>query len=336
LPRRIAFYDQVLSRVRSLPGAVTAGYTTSVPLVLKGNTNSFTPEGRAMEPGVVLDANYRQVSEDYFKAIGVPLKEGRAFAASDDKNSGRVAIINETMAHQFWPDSNPLGKRFKIGGPDSARPWMTIVGIVGDVRQMGVDKPVKAEMYFPYRQTPGGSEPRELVIRTSVAPSSLAAAVRREIHAVDPDQPVSNVRTLDEILGEETAGRRLGMTFLTAFSSLALLLSALGIYGVLSYFVAQHTPEIGVQVALGATSINIVGVVLKKGMLLAGTGVGIGWIAALGLTRLMQSLLFEVNATDPLTFAAVAAVLIGVALLASYVPARRAMRVDPIVALRYE
>jgi putative ABC transport system permease protein len=193
-------------------------------------------------------------------------------------------------------------------------------------------------MYFPYRQMPvrGYNSPRDLVIRTSVNPTTLAAPVRREIHAIDPNLPISNVRTMDEILAEETGDRELGMTLLTAFSSLALLLSALGIYGVLSYFVAQHTADIGMQVALGAQSADILGVVLKRGLLLAIAGVGIGWVAALGLTRLMQSLLFEVSATDPVTFAAVAALLIAVALLASYLPARRAMKVDPIVALRYE
>jgi putative ABC transport system permease protein len=279
------------------------------------------------------------VSEDYFQAIGIAMKQGRNFVASDDANAAPVAIINETMARQYWPDSGALGKRFKIGGPNSPQPWRTIVGIVADVRQMGMDKPVKAEMYFPYKQMAsfgGYNSPRDLVFRTSVAPASLAAAVRREIHAVDPSLPVSNVQTMDEILGEETAPRELGMMLLTAFSGLALLLSALGIYGVLSYFVAQHTPEIGVQMALGAQSGNILGVVLKKGVVLAVAGVGIGWVGAFGVTRLMQSLLFEVSATDPLTFAAVAAVLILVALLASYQPARRAMKVDPIVALRYE
>jgi predicted permease len=338
-PRRIAFYEDVISRVKSLPGVVAAGYSTSVPLVWKGGTNNFTPEGHLAEPGFISDANFRQVSENYFQAIGIAVKQGRQFIASDDANAGLVAIINETMARQYWPDSSALGKRFKIGGPNSPQPWRTIVGIVADVRQMGMDKPVKAEMYFPYKQMAsfgGYNSPRDLVIRTAVAPASLTAAVRREIHEVDPSLPVSNVRTINEILGEETAPRELGMTLLTAFSGLALLLSALGIYGVLSYFVAQHTPEIGVQLALGAQSRDILGVVLKKGILLAVAGVGIGWVGGFWVIRLMQSLLFEVSPTDPLTFTAVAAGLVIVALLASYQPARRAMKVDPILALRYE
>ena len=335
LAQRVGFYDDVLTRVKSLPGALSAGYTTSVPLVWKGGTSLFIPEGR--QPVEVGDANFRQISEDYFETIGIDLVRGRRFLASDNAQSIRVAIVNQTMARQYWPGTDVLGKRFKPGGPNSPAPWVTIVGIVADVRQMGMDAPVKAEMYFPYRQIEGlGYMPRELVIRTSVDPTSLAAAVRREVHAVDPNQPISDVRTMDEILNEETATRQLGMTLLAIFAGLALLLSMLGIYGVLSYFVAQHTLEIGVQVALGAQTGNILRLVLKKGMLLAVAGLVIGLIASFGLTRLMQSLLFEVSATDPVTFAVVAALLLLVAFLACYLPARRAMKVDPIVALRYE
>ncbi len=338
LARRTDFYDQVLTRVKSLPGVISAGYTTSVPLVWKGGTNSFIPEGRQPEPGVVYDANFRQISEDYFQTIGIELLKGRPFAMSDDARSVRVAIVNQTMARQYWPGTEALGKRFKIGGPDSPAPWTTIVGIAADVRQMATDAPVKAEMYFPFRQIPTGAayRPRDLVIRTSVEPASLAAAVRREIHAIDPNQPISDIRTMDEILSDETAARQLGMMMLVTFAGLALLLSMLGIYGVLSYFVAQRTQEIGLQVALGAQAGDILRMVLKKGMLLAVAGLGIGLVASLALTRLMQSLLYEVSASDPLTFVAVAAILLGVALLACYLPARRAMKVDPIIALRYE
>jgi putative ABC transport system permease protein len=338
LPRRVEFYDQVLEHVKSLPGVVSAGYTTSVPLGWKGGTTSFIPEGRQPEPGVVYDANYRQISENYFETIGIELLKGRRFVNNDDAQSIRVAIINQTMARQFWPGTEALGKRFKPGGPDSPLPWTTIVGIVADVRQMGADAPVKAEMYFPYRQIAGGTAfmPRDLVIRTSVEPAGLAAAIRREIYAIDPNQPISDIRTMDDILSEETAARELGMLLLTTFAGLALLLSTLGIYGVLSYFVAQHTHDIGLQVALGARAANILALILKKGMLLAVAGVGIGLMASFALTRLMRSLLYEVGANDPMTFAGVAALLLAVAFLACYIPARRAMRVDPIVALRYE
>jgi len=261
LPRRVEFYDQVLAHVKALPGVVSAGYTTSVPLVWKGGTSGFTPEGRQPEPGLLYDANFRQISEDYFETIGIELLKGRPFVETDDVRSIRVAIVNETMAEQYWPGTDALGKRFKAGALNSPLPWTTIVGIVADVRQMATDAPVRAEMYFPYRQIPGFAayRPRDLVIRTSVEPTSLAAAVRRQIHAVDPDQPISDVRTMDNILSEETAPRQLAMMLVAAFAGLALLLSMLGLYGVLSYDVAQHTQEIGLQVALGAQPRNILG-----------------------------------------------------------------------------
>jgi putative ABC transport system permease protein len=202
---------------------------------------------------------------------------------------------------------------------------------------MGVDEPVKPEMYFPYQQ---GIEPfytpRDLVIRTTVEPLSLVAAARNEIHQVDPDQPISNVRTMDEVLGEETASRRLGMTLLTVFAGLALLLAMLGIYGVLAYFVVQHTPEIGVRMALGAQRSNILALVLKKGMALALLGIAIGLAAAFALTRLMASLLYGIGSTDPLTYLSISVLLIVVAFLACYLPARRATKVDPLKALVYE
>jgi putative ABC transport system permease protein len=203
---------------------------------------------------------------------------------------------------------------------------------------MGVDEPVKAEMYLPYAQIKDFAfySPRDLVIRTSVDPLSVLPAVRNEIHQVDPAQPISNVRTMDEVLGEETASRRLGMTLLTIFAALALLLATIGIYGVLAYFVVQHMQEFGVRVALGAQRRDILALVLKKGMTLTLLGVAIGLAVAFGLTRLMSSLLYGVGTTDPLTYASLAVLLTGVALIACYVPARRATKVDPMVALTYE
>ena len=291
-----------------------------------------------MSGGLAYDANHRQVSVDYFKTMGIAIQPGRAFNEGDNEKSIPVAIVNETMAHQYWPGENAIGKRFKLGDPsDKDVPWLTIVGIAMDVRQMGVDEPVKPEMYFPYLQ--GGEPfyaPRDLAIRTSVDPLSLVSAVRNEIHQVDPNQPISNVRTMDDVLGEETASRRLGMTLLTIFAALALLLATLGIYGVLAYFVVQHTQEIGVRMALGAQRSNILGLVLKKGMALALLGVGIGLGVAFALTRLMSSLLYGVSTTDPLTYAGISLMLLLVAFVACYLPARRATRVDPMVALIYE
>ena len=340
LPRRDNYYQQVLQRVENLPGVVAAGYSTSIPLAWKGGTSGFYPEGLAAPvPGMAYDANHREVSANYLKAMNIPLRQGRYFESSDNAQSLPVAIVNETMARQYWPGENALGRRFKVGDPDEpGKQWKQIVGIVADVRQMGIDEPVKAEMYIPYQQIADwpGYMPRDLAIRTNGDTSNLAGAVRQIIREVDPDQPVSNVATMAEVLGTEAGQRRMGMIMLVGFASLALLLASLGIYGVLAYFVTQHTNEIGVRQALGATPRNILFLVLRKGMGLTLVGVVIGLVASFALTRLMSSLLFGVTAADPLTFATVPLVLVMVALLACYIPARRATKVDPLVALRYE
>jgi putative ABC transport system permease protein len=338
--RRDNYYQQVLQRVENLPGVVAAGYSTSIPLAWKGGTSGFYPEGlKAPVKGMAYDANHREVSSNYIKAMNIPLRQGRYFDSRDNAQSLPVAIINETMAREYWPGENALGRRFKLGDPDEpGKQWKEIVGIVADIRQMGIDEPVKAEMYFPYQQITDwpGYMPRDLAIRTTSDTASLAGAVRQIIREVDPDQPVSNVATMAEVLGEEAGQRRMGMIMLVGFASLALLLASLGIYGVLAYFVTQHTNEIGVRQALGATPRNILLLVLKKGMGLTLVGVVIGLGASFALTRLMSSLLFGVTASDPLTFATVPFVLVMVALLACYIPARRATKVDPLVALRYE
>jgi putative ABC transport system permease protein len=338
--QRNIFYKQVLERVEHLPGVVSAGYSTSVPLLWKGGTSGFYPEGiKAPVPGMAYDSNHRQVSANYLKTMNIPLRAGRYFDNSDNKQSTPVAIINETMARQYWPGENALGRRFKIGDPDEAgKQWKQIVGIVADIRQMGLDEPVKAEMYFPYQQITDWPfySPRDLAIRTNGDTTNLVSAVRQAIREVDPDQPVSNVATMAEVLGEEAAQRRMGMIMLVGFAVLALLLASLGIYGVLAYFVSQHTNEIGVRLALGATPRNILFLVLRKGMGLTLIGVVIGIAASFAFTRWMSSLLFGVNATDPLTFVAVPLLLGIVALLACVIPARRATKVDPMIALRYE
>ncbi len=339
LQQRDNFYQQVLQRVSHLPGVTSAGYSTSIPLSWKGGTNGIYPEGITNPvPGLAYDANHRQVSAHYLQTMNIPLRQGRYFDERDNAQSMSVGIINETMARQYWAGENALGRRFKIGGPNSDSPWIQIVGIVGDIRQMGIDEPVKAEMYLPYQQIENSPwyNPRDLAIRTSGDAANLVGSVRQVIREVDPDQPISNVATMAEVLGTEAAQRRLGMIMLVGFAALALLLAALGIYGVLAYFVTQHTNEIGVRQALGATPRNILALVLKKGITLTLIGVGIGLAGAFALTRLMSSLLFGVKAADPLTFISVPLLLVGVAFVACYLPARRATKVDPLVALRYE
>jgi putative ABC transport system permease protein len=339
LAKRAAFYEGVLERVRHLPGVVSAGYGTSVPLEWKGGTNGFFPEGVVRpEVGLSYDANHRQVSTDFLKAMGVPLVRGRSIDRRDGAESRRVAVVNETMARQYWPGMDAVGKRFKIGDPDSDVPWITVVGVVGDVRQMGLDAPVKAEMYLPYAQVTEQPwfAPRDLVVRTAAEPMSLVPWIKSAISEVDPEQAVSNTRTFEDILDEEVTQRRLGASLLGAFAGLALLLASLGIYGILSHFVAQHTAEIGVRLALGASPGDILRLVLGRGMTLAGFGIIAGVAGGFALTRLMSSLLYGVTATDPTTFVGAAGLLTGLAFLACYLPARRAVKVDPTIAMRYE
>jgi putative ABC transport system permease protein len=336
--QRNAFYKQVLDRMRTLPGVISAGYTTGVPFAWKGGTNGFEIEGRSVEQatagGLAYDANHRQVSADYLKTIGIQIVQGRSFTETDNEQSLPVAIINETMARSYWKGESAIGKRFRLG--DDV-PWVTIVGVASDVRNMGVNEPVKPEMYFPYQQSVEPFyTPQDLVVRTSIDPMTLVGAVTNQVHQVDPDQPVSNVRTMQQVVGEETIWQDLGMKLLTIFAGLAMLLAMIGIYGVLAYFVTQHTQEIGVRMALGAQRSNILSLVLKRGMTLVVAGIAIGLAAAFGLTRLMAGIVFGVNVGDPLTYGLVALVLLAVAALACFVPANRATRVDPLVALRSE
>jgi putative ABC transport system permease protein len=336
LPKRAAFYEQVLERVRALPGVVAAGYTSAVPLTWKGGTNGFTVEGAEPQPGQ--DANTRQVSAGYMETMNINLRQGRFFDDHDDMQSQPVTIINETMARQYWPGESALGKRFKVGSIEDQVPWITIVGIVGDIKEMGLEAPPKAEMFFPYQQLPRvlWNMPRDLTVRTTGDPLSLVTAVRQAVWSVDPAQPVSNVRTMEDILSGEVTQRRITMTLLAAFAGLALLLASLGIYGVLSYAVAQRTQEIGIRMALGANRLEVLRLVMGDGLRLAGAGVAIGLGVSLALTQLMTRLLFGVSASDPRTLAGVTLLLLTVALVACYVPARRAARVDPMVALRNE
>lgn len=344
--RRASFYEAVLDRVRHLPGVVSAGYSTSVPLEWRGGTNAVLREGDVPRPEgrsgsqTLRDANHRQVSADFLQTMGIPLRGGRFFEPADGAGAPRVAIVNETMARQYWPGVSALGKRFKIGdvGGPEAHPWITIVGVVGDVRQMGLDAPVKAEMYLPYSQINDQPwfAPRDLAVRTAGEPMSVVAAVKQAIREVAPDQPLSNIRTYDAILDEQVLERRLGSGLVAAFAALALLLAALGVYGLQSHFVAQRTAEIGVRLALGAGRRDIISLMLAKGMRLALAGVTLGVLGALALTRLVASLLYGIGAADPATFTAATLVLLAMGLVACYQPALHAAKLDPTAALRHE
>ncbi len=334
--RRTQFFDAVLQRVRALPGVRSAGFTSALPLTWDGGTNSIIPEGQPLQPDFTHDANDRVVTPGYFETMRIPLRRGRVIDDRDGANAPPVAVINETMARKFWPNQDALDKRFKPEFSEKT-PYYRIVGIVADVRQMALDRPARQEMYFSsWQSKENWMVPRDLVVRTAGDPLSLAGAVRRAVWSVDRDQPLSDIASLDDILDHEVSRRRIQATLLASLAGLALVLACVGIYGVLSYVVTQRTREIGVRVALGAEASDVFRTVATQGMGLAGIGVIVGIAASLGLTRLLTSMLFGVSAADPLTYFGAAVVFGLIALLACYVPARRAAKVDPMVALRYE
>jgi putative ABC transport system permease protein len=338
--RRSAFYTELINRIEALPGVNAAAVANWIPLVRQGDSIGFSIEGRpdpapgqGQRPTVVT----RITSPHYFRTMGIQLLRGREFGEQDRVDVPAVALINETMARRFWPDEDPIGKRITPGRPDSPDPddWITIAGVVKDVRQMELIADPKPQMYLSYVQA-GFFAPRHLVVSTAVEPLGMAAAVRRAVWEIDKDQPVSNIKTMEDVLSDSIARQRFSMLLLGIFAAVALVLAAVGIYGVMSYSVAQRTHEIGIRMALGARRLDVLKLTVGHSLKLVLIGVVIGLGAAFALTRVMASLLFGVGATDPATFAAISVVLICVALLASYIPARRATRIDPMVALRYE
>jgi putative ABC transport system permease protein len=334
---RAAFYSDVLARVARLPAVTSAGYTTWVPLTNYGGATGITVEGRPRPaPGQIPIPNCRIISDDYIRALGMKLVDGRALDQRDGTAAPPVALINQTMARNLWPGENAVGRRFKQGGFEEASPWITIVGIVGDVHQAGLDSPARPEMYLPYLQQDFGFEPEYLVVRTPGDPMLIADAVRRQVWAVDKEQPVAGAMPLEELVDDTLAPRKTQAGLLGGFAVLALLLAALGIYAVLSFTVTQRTQEFGVRMALGAQPDDVLHMVLSQGVRLFTLGASIGLAAAFALSRTLEHLLYGVSATDPISFGLVTLLLAGVTLLACYFPARRAMRVDPMVALRYE
>jgi putative ABC transport system permease protein len=334
--RRSLFYDELLRRVQNLPGVASAAVATDLPLTNTGNSVGIAIEGRAdPAPDRMPIIITRVVSPAYFKTMSIPLLDGRVFAESDKADLPPVVVISETMAHRFWPGENALGKRIKIGRSTSSRPWMTVAGVVKDVRQFELIIEPKPQMYIPYQQAEF-FEPRALVIGTNFDPLSLASTVRQTVWEIDKNQPVSDISTMEELVADSVARQRFSMLLLGIFASLALVLAAVGIYGVMSYSVAQRTREIGIRMALGAQRSDVLKMTIGGGLRLVLIGAAIGLVAALILTRVMSSLLFGVSPTDPLTFLSISLVLVSVAVLASYFPALRATRVDPMFALRYE
>jgi putative ABC transport system permease protein len=337
-PARDVFYQQAIERVRALPGVVEAGFSSNLPLSGSGGMLSFTPEGAV--PGVSEQphTNYRLITPGFLKALGIPLLAGRSFGPEDTANSAPVAVVNETMSRRFWPGESPIGRRFKVGEADSQHPWVTIVGVARDAKQARLEEESRPELFVLHSQasTSAYFTPQDLSIRTTVRPEGLAAAVRAAIWEIDPKVPITNVRTMEDVVDEAAAPRRNPMVVMLCFALLAVVLASLGIYSVVSHAVAARTREIGLRVALGATGREVVWLALRQTLLLIVGGLALGLGAAFALSRWMESVLFGVSAGDPLTFAAVAVLFLGVAAWAGYVPARRAARVDPMTALRYE
>jgi len=343
-PKRSFYFQEALARVQALPGVQSAGLTSFLPLT-PPSTTTIGPMfvvGRRPLPGTAPSMAINYISLDYFKTMGIQMRSGRQFAATDGKEAPRVVIINETIARQFFPNEDPIGHRLFLPN----RP--TIVGVVGDTRNSGIDQKVGYEVYIPFLQYSEPALTSTLVVRIasdqnnpagSASPSALAAltaAIQDKVRSIDPNESVFAVIKMDERLSNSVAERRFQTLLLSFFSVIALVIAMVGIYGVISYAVSRRTHEIGVRMALGAQAGDVLRMVLWRGMSLTLIGVTLGLAAAFALTRVLKNLLFEVSVTDPATFAIIPLLLVGVALIASYIPARRATKVDPLQALRHE
>jgi putative ABC transport system permease protein len=332
--QRADFLEKTLAELRALPGAESVGATSNLPLSGTGMDYGFLIEGRPItKQGEIISANFRPVSPEYLSLMRIPLRAGRGIEAGDRADAPEVVVINEAMARQFWPGENPLGRRIRVArGREPA--WREIVGVVGNIRHEGLHLSPRAEMYVPFAQQPMRFV--RLAMRTAGDPRALAAALRQAVWKVDPDQAVSRVRTMDDVVAASTGETRFYSLLLGAFAVLALGLATVGIYGVMSYAVASRTREIGIRLALGAQRGGIFRLVMARGARLAALGILLGTGGALAATSGLEKLLYGVTPTDTLTFVSVATLLGLVALLACWLPARRAMRVDPAVTLRYE
>jgi predicted permease len=328
-------YRQVWERLQQLPGVSAAGGVTSLPLSQMFAWGPIIVEGRTPLPGEsFLNADQRVVGGNYFEAMQIPLLKGRLFNEQDTPEKPRVALVDDAMARELWPNQSPLGKRIKPAGVDASGPWMTVVGVVGRIKQDALDSDPRIALYFSHTQYPART--MNVVIRSSVAPAPLIAETKRVIRELDPDLPLYNVRTMSQRVDESLSRRRFTMLMLSLFAGLALALAATGIYGVIAYLVSQGTREIGIRLALGATRGHILRLVIRQGLSLAIVGISLGVVGAFLFARVMESLLFGISSRDAATFSAIALTLLAVALLASYIPARRAAQVDPMVSLRCE
>ena len=344
--KQAQFFHDLVARIEVLPGVESASLSRGVPMRGWDGENFVTADNPHPAAGEVPDANYVVVGPDYFTTMQIPMVRGRVFTDFDTPSSEPAAIVSQSLADKYWPGQTPIGKRLKTGGDanDNTQPWRTVVGVAGNVRSEGQYAPFIPEIYVPYTQFPWILYPRNLVVRTTVDPLSIIAEIRQQVAALDKDVPVSDIATMTEITAGPVQQGQAVMWLLGSLASLALILSAVGIYSVISYSVSQRTHEIGIRIALGASDGSVASMVVRQGLLLAGVGLGIGLLGALAMGRIFSRLpfevrwllLFDVRPTDPLILASVSVFLTIVAMLACFLPARRAARVDPMVALRYE
>ena len=332
---RVALFDQLLPALAALPGVTSVGATSVLPFGERWSTASFEVEGYEVPKGQPSPwGDWRAVTPGFLPTLKVPLLRGRQFTEQDGPNSPRVVIVDEELAQRYWPNQDPIGKRITYGDPNDPTRWNQVVGVVGHTLHEGLDGERRVQVYSPYRRI--ALEGLNVVVRTSGDPMALASAARAEVRRIDPDLPIARVRTMDEWIAGSTGPRRFSMVLLGLFSGIALALASIGLYGVMAYSVAQRSQELGIRLALGAESRDLLRSVIKQGMTLAMIGAAIGLVAAFAVTRVLRTMLFDVTPTDPTTFGLIALVLMLVTLFATYVPARRATRVDPVVALRSE
>jgi putative ABC transport system permease protein len=330
-----AFYSELIERVKRLPGVETAGAVSALPLSGQGGSGTTTIDTQSVRlEDATPEADQRVATPDYFKAMGISLVRGRTFETRDSDTAAPVAIIDESLADTYWPNQDPIGKRLHSGGRGSKAPWATVVGVVRHVHNRTLEARSRVEVYWPENQRPSGA--MTLVVQAVGNPMNLVPTIQREVSAIDPDLPVYKVSTMTEVMGDSLERRRLALILLAVFAGLALLLASIGIYGVTSYGVAQRHVEIGLRMALGADRGQVLGMLLRSGLATIAIGLGVGLALALVLTRLMGGLLFSVRTWDPVALGGAAVLLMAAALLAIFVPARRATKVNPMVALRYE
>jgi len=344
--RQAEFFERLLSRVETLPGIEAASVSRGVPMRDWAGWSFITADNPNPPAGDVPDANYLVIGPHYFRTMQIALRQGRPFTDADRSGAPPVVIVSESLASKYWPGQDAIGKRLKPGSnaKDESLPWLTVVGVAGNVRSQGQYAPFVPELYVPYLQYPWILRPRHILVRSAGDPLAVVSAIRREVRDLDRNVPVSDINVMEDVVADPVRQGQTIMWLLSGFAALALVLAAVGIYGVISYAVAERTHEIGVRVALGATHQDVAGLVVRHGMFLAMIGVGAGLLGALGVTVFFATLpfemrwllLFDVRPRDPLLLAAVSAILVLVALSASYIPARRAARIDPMVALRYE